>query len=33
MELPIRIEIEQLPEGLFLATSDDLNGLCGSGPT
>jgi predicted RNase H-like HicB family nuclease len=27
MELAIRIRIEELPEGVFLATSDDLSGL------
>lgn len=31
MELAIRIQIEQLPEGLFLATSDDLPGLVTQG--
>jgi hypothetical protein len=27
MELAIRIHIEQLPEGVYLATSDELSGL------
>ena len=27
MELAIQIQIEELPEGLFLATSDELPGL------
>jgi len=27
MELAIRIQIEELPEGLYLATSDELQGL------
>lgn len=33
MELAIRIRIEELPEGLFLATSDELNGLVAQGRT
>ena len=33
MELAIRIHIEQLPEGLFLATSDELSGLVAQGRT
>ena len=33
MELAIRIQIEELPEGLFLATSDELPGLVAQGRT
>jgi predicted RNase H-like HicB family nuclease len=33
MELAIRIRIEQLPEGLYLATSDELPGLVAQGRT
>ena len=33
MELAIRIQIEQLPEGLYLATSDELPGLVAQGRT
>jgi predicted RNase H-like HicB family nuclease len=33
MERPIRIQIEKLPEGLFLATSDELPGLVAQGRT
>lgn len=33
MELAIRIQIEELPEGLFLATSDKLSGLIAQGRT
>lgn len=33
MELAIRIQIEELPEGVFLATSDDLPGLVAQGAT
>lgn len=33
MELAIRIQIEELPEGLFLATSDQLPGLVAQGRT
>ena len=33
MEVAIRIHIEQLPEGLFLATSDELPGLVAQGRT
>jgi predicted RNase H-like HicB family nuclease len=33
MELAIRIQIEKLPEGLFLATSDELSGLVAQGRT
>ena len=33
MEVAIRIQMEQLPEGLYLATSDDLPGLVAQGRT
>jgi predicted RNase H-like HicB family nuclease len=33
MELAIKIEIKELPEGPFLATSDQLNGLLAQGRT
>ncbi len=33
MELAIQIRIEELPEGLFLATSDELQGLVAQGRT
>jgi len=33
MELAIDIQVEELPEGLFLATSDELPGLVGQGRT
>ena len=33
MELAIRIQIEQLPEGPFLATSEELPGLVAQGRT
>jgi len=33
MELAIRIEIEELPEGVYLATSDELQGLVAQGRT
>jgi predicted RNase H-like HicB family nuclease len=33
MELAIRIHIEELPEGPFLATSDELPGLVAQGRT
>lgn len=33
MELAIEIQIEELPEGLFLATSDQLPGLVAQGRT
>src|SRR5260370_17988487 len=33
MELAIQIRIEQLPEGLYLATSDELPGLVAQGRT
>jgi len=33
MELAIQIQIEELPEGLFLATSQELTGLVAQGRT
>jgi len=33
VELAIRIQVEQLPEGLYLATSDELPGLVAQGRT
>ena len=33
MELAIQVQIEELPEGLFLATSHDLPGLVAQGRT
>jgi len=33
MELAVRVHIEELPEGLFLATSDELPGLVAQGRT
>jgi predicted RNase H-like HicB family nuclease len=33
MELALQIHIEELPEGLFLATSEELNGLVAQGRT
>jgi predicted RNase H-like HicB family nuclease len=33
MELATQIQIEELPEGLFLATSDELPGLVAQGRT
>ncbi len=33
MELAIHIQVEDLPEGLFLATSDELPGLVAQGRT
>jgi len=33
MELAIQIQIEELPEGIFLATSDELNGIVAQGRT
>jgi predicted RNase H-like HicB family nuclease len=33
VELAIRIHVEELPEGLFLATSDELPGLVAQGRT
>jgi predicted RNase H-like HicB family nuclease len=33
VELAIRIQVEQLPEGFFLATSDELPGLVAQGRT
>ena len=32
-EVAIRVQIEELPEGLFLATSDELPGLVAQGRT
>lgn len=33
MELAIQVHIEELPEGVFLATSDELPGLIAQGRT
>ena len=33
MELAIQIQVEELPEGLYLATSDELPGLVAQGRT
>ena len=33
MEVVIRVRVEELPEGLFLATSDELPGLVAQGRT
>ena len=33
MELAIRIQVDELPEGVFLATSDELPGLVAQGRT
>ena len=33
MEFAIAIQIEKLPEGVFLVTSDELNGLVAQGRT
>ena len=33
MEFVVRIQIEELPEGLYLATSDELPGLVAQGRT
>jgi predicted RNase H-like HicB family nuclease len=33
MEFAIRVQIEELPEGVYLATSDDLPGLVAQGRT
>ena len=33
MELAIHIRVEELPDGRFLATSDELNGLVAQGRT
>jgi predicted RNase H-like HicB family nuclease len=33
MELAIRIHVELLPEGVYLATSDELSGLVAQGRT
>jgi predicted RNase H-like HicB family nuclease len=33
MELVVNIHVEQLPEGLYLATSDEIEGLVAQGRT
>ena len=33
MELVLRVQVEELPEGMFLATSDELSGLVAQGRT
>jgi len=33
MELAIQIQVEELPEGVFLATSNELDGLVAQGRT
>ena len=33
MELAIRIQVEELPEGVYLATSDELPGVVAQGRT
>ena len=33
MEVAVKVQIEQLPEGFFLATSEDLPGLVSQGRT
>lgn len=33
MEQALRVQVEELPEGLFLATSDELPGLIAQGRT
>ena len=33
MEVAIQVQVEKLPEGLFLATSDELPGLVAQGRT
>jgi len=33
MELVVNIHVEELPEGVYLATSDDLQGLVAQGRT
>ena len=33
MEIVIRVQVEELPEGLFLATSEELPGLVAQGRT
>lgn len=33
MELAIRIQVDELPEGVYLATSDELPGLVAQGRT
>lgn len=33
MEFALRVQVEELPDGLFLATSDELTGLVAQGRT
>lgn len=33
MEVAVKVQVEQLPEGFFLATSEDLPGLLAQGRT
>ena len=33
MEVTVRVRVEELPEGMFLATSDELPGLVAQGRT
>ncbi len=33
MEIAIQVQVEQLPEGLFLATSEEVQGLIAQGRT
>ena len=33
MEHIVNVHIEKLPEGVYLATSDDVPGLCAEAPT
>ncbi len=33
MELALRVQVEELPEGLFLATSEEMPGLVAQGRT
>ena len=33
MELALRVQVEEFPEGLFLTTSGELPGLVAQGPT
>lgn len=33
MELAVQVQVEQLPKGIFLATSDELPGLAAQGRT
>lgn len=33
MEFALRVQVEELPEGLFLATSDEMPGLLAQGRT